>query len=553
MVRSRILSLTLLACTACYVDAWAVIAIDNDDAASSDGEDEGDETTSTSEGDPLPDIPGEPLPEQAPECMVDTYSLDGPLPCELAEPSESLDPIVARLWPGVGAETSIVVTPLVANLDDDNNDGHVDVCDAPDIVVAAVALPPTKHEPWPEGHLHIIDGRDGDSTLIDVPIDAAINPALGDLDGDGAAEIIAAQADGPNSPYDLTARRLVAIRANGDVLWTGEAEYQSRGGGAIALADLDNDGSVEILAPNHIANAEGELLWAPEDPSPAYSMPVAVDLDGDDDLEVLFGGTAYDHAGNHLFDSEYVARDRGAVAVANFDGGDEQPELYLQYEGEHGIFDASGNLLSVCPTGDAMPEGFGTHPVTIRDLDSDGTAELIFSYAGDFRVLTVEDGQCQSKWSKKADIDEGLSTGTVFDLLGDGEAQTIYTDRSHLRIYDSVGNIQYQAEHQTRESIANPVVADVDGDGAAEILVVSSRPLDAGNDDARPALRILENADDRFAPSRRVWNQHTYHHSNVREDGRVPVVEQPHWQAENSFRTNRGTAGSELCIPPAFF
>jgi len=550
MVWSRILPLALLACSACYVDAYPVVVL-------GDGDDTGGFETSageTGDGDPSPppDIPEDPIPVPIEQCTVDPVSLDGPLPCELPESSDEFAPVIARLWHGDGAETSIVTTPLVANLDDDNGDGHVDVCDAPDIVVAAVALPIDKQSPWPAGHLHVVDGRDGDFYTIDIPIDAAINPALGDLDGDGIAEIVASQAAGPNSPYDLSARHLVAIRPSGELMWTGEAEFEGRGGSAIALADLDNDGEVEILAPAHVANASGELLWAPEDPATAYSMPVAVDLDLDGDLEVLYGGTAYDHSGAHLFDSDYVPRDRGAVAVADFDGDDLEPEIYIQHGGDHGVFAADGSLISACPTGGVMLDG-GSHPVTIRDIDGDGSTDLIFSYAGEFHVLTVEDGVCEAKWSRKGDLEAGLSAGVSFDFLADGSAETIFTDLSHIKIFDSSGELAYQAPHQTRENIANPVIADVDGDGAAEILIVSSRPVGAEDIGERSALRILENADDRFAPTRRVWNQHTYHHSNIREDGRLPTVEQPHWQSENSFRANRGAEEVDVCIPPALF
>jgi hypothetical protein len=37
---------------------------------------------------------------------------------------------------------------------------------------------------------------------------------------------------------------------------------------------------------------------------------------------------------------------------------------------------------------------------------------------------------------------------------------------------------------------------------------------------------------------RRIWNQHTYHVTNVREDGTIPQHEQPSWTRLNTFRTN---------------
>ena len=83
----------------------------------------------------------------------------------------------------------------------------------------------------------------------------------------------------------------------------------------------------------------------------------------------------------------------------------------------------------------------------------------------------------------------------------------------------------------------------------SEIVVVSSQP-DGALELGGPTVTVLENSDDRFAPSRRVWNQHTYHHSNIAEDGRVPTHEPPHWAESNDFRSNRGLDEQALCIPP---
>ena len=106
-----------------------------------------------------------------------------------------------------------------------------------------------------------------------------------------------------------------------------------------------------------------------------------------------------------------------------------------------------------------------------------------------------------------------------------------------------------QIDIDARESTANPIVADVDGDGASEIVVVSSAPVGSTGLDG-PTLTVLQNIDDRFAPSRRIWNQHTYHHSNIHEDGRVPRHEAPHWDRSNSFRSNRSLSEQALCMPP---
>jgi hypothetical protein len=550
----RIALLFLLFMGGCTVDVHVIL----------DGEGGGDELLGETaggleddddgEGPGLSDLPAEPEPEQQPLCQVPAGALDGNLPCMLAPPSETIAPVIAWTWTGPGGEDSVVTTPLVANLDDDNGDGFVDLCDTPEIIVAAVDLPPSKTDVWPAGHLHVIAGDGSGSYAIPTPIDAAVNPALGDLDGDGTPEIIALQALAPNSPYKITERRMVAFSAAGELLWTGEHLQASRGGGAIAIADLDGDGSPEILAPEYVTTADGTLAWTIPDPPLSFSMPVAVDLDLDGTLEVLFGASAYAADGTFLFTAGNVPQNRGSVAIANFDD-DPYPELYVQFDGHHGVFEHDGTLVALCPTAEINLMVLGGYPVAIHDLDGDGRAELVFGLQDRFYVLGVDDGSCSLRWSTKVDTQLGSSSGTVFDLLGDGGAEAIYADRSRVQLFSSTGELLFVTPRSARESITNPIVADIDGDGAAEIVITSSKPVVGEAEDAipSPTLIVLENADDRFAPTRRVWNQHTYHHSNIGEDGRIPEEEAPHWLLENSFRSNSRAQSGDSCIPPALY
>lgn len=519
-------------------DSWGSdVGDDATDESSSDEGDESDTDESTTDTGAT----------QSEACTVSADGLDGFLPCTLPEAATELAPVVQWEWTGPGGEDSVLTTPLVANLDDDNGDGWVDLCDTPDVLVAAVAVPAAKHDIWPRAHLYVIDGKTGHAKgRFEKGIDGAVNPAIGDLDGDGQVEIVALEAAEPNSPYTLTPRRLIAFDPEGNVLWHGDHWSESYGGGAIALADLDADGVVEILAPDYVANAHGALLWAPEEPALAYSMPVAVDLDLDLQLEVLFGGTAYEPDGTWLFDAGLVPTNFGASAVANFDA-DAYPEIYVQFLGLHGVFEHDGTFKYLCPSGQA---NLASSPIAVRDLDGDTTAELMFAYKDQLYTLGTSTGQCKVEWAAGIDATEALSGGTVFDLLGDGRAETLYADNSSFAIYDYDGTKVFEIDRTARESIANPIVADVDGDGAAEILVSSSRPVGSLPTEVPsvPSLVVLEAGEGGFVPTRRIWNQHTYHYSNVREDGGVPKKAPHHWWSVNGFRTNPQMQPGDKCI-----
>jgi hypothetical protein len=484
-------------------------------------------------------------------CEVQSDMLDGLLPCNLPPPSRSLDPVVAWTWTGPEGETSVVVTPLVANFDDDDENGSIDLCDRPDVVVIATDLDPAKTALWPAGHVYVLDGDSGvQSRRFEHPVDASVTPAIADLDGDGDPELVAMQ-----TRYDLpiqehVSRRLVVFEHEGSVRAYGPWSPPQPRGGAIAIADLDADARPELLAPGVVADADAVPLWWVEAVEPD-TTPVAADLDLDGTLEVLIGGNGYRADGTPLFDASGIEPNAGTAAIANFDD-DEFPEIYVQID-SHRILEHDGTLKTNC-------QGGGGFPVAIDDLDGDGRAEILHAHKDKVSVLNVwgddDDEKCKVAWSYKIDEADAQSSGTAFDLLADGELESIYADRSRIRIFSGEGEPMAQLPRTARSSIANPVVADVDGNGAADIVVVSSEPLDnqtTGPVLLTPSVIVLRNADDRFAPTRRVWNQHTYHGTNIGEDVHVPTSEAPHWLVGSGFRTNASpdTAGMAICQAPA--
>ena len=89
-------------------------------------------------------------------------------------------------------------------------------------------------------------------------------------------------------------------------------------------------------------------------------------------------------------------------------------------------------------------------------------------------------------------------------------------------------------------------IAVIDNDGSAEIVVVSNM---FGNMSS-PTVQVIRDKEDRWIQARRIWNQHTYHVTNVREDGTIPQFEPPSWKSLNTFRTNAQIESGGLCEPP---
>ena len=105
--------------------------------------------------------------------------------CSAVAPPNSFEPALQWSWTGPDREIFSIVTPLVANLTDDNADGAIDLCDTPDVVVVAMQ---DAGQPRTPGHIYLLNGKTGQQELkIATTVDATVTPALGDLDHDGVA------------------------------------------------------------------------------------------------------------------------------------------------------------------------------------------------------------------------------------------------------------------------------------------------------------------------------------------------------------------------------
>ncbi|HWB80316.1 MAG TPA: hypothetical protein VG755_35360 [Nannocystaceae bacterium] len=462
---------------------------------------------------------------------------DDVAPCHQLAPPGSFEPDVQWSWSDEYGYTQIVVTPLVANLDDDNGDGVVDLCDTPEIVVLAYA------DLLGYGHIFVLSGDDGTvEAAFEHPLDPTVTPALADIDGDGDIEILA--VDG-KSLVDVVPGHLVAFDAQGNVEWISDDVATPSGIGAVAIADLEADGDVEILFANGVYDHQGALLWSrDESPSEAASLVTAADLDGDGDLEVVHGRAAYHHDGTVYYQTTIA---RGFPHVADFDD-DGDPEILVTNGDGLALVDHTGDVLwsAARPTGDsASSDLVWLKPGSVHDFDGDGDVEFATGSANHYSVIDIASEGPTVVWSAAVEDLTGSSGGTAFDFDGNGRAEAMYADETRLFVFDDSGAPLFTATRDSVTGVEYPVVADVDADGSAEIVVVSNTQTRSG----APAVMVIRDVEDRWIPARKIWNQHTYHVSNVNEDGTVPTGEVPAWQQLNTFRTNSQVEGGAICRP----
>ena len=161
-------------------------------------------------------------------------------------------------------------------------------------------------------------------------------------------------------------------------------------------------------------------------------------------------------------------------------------------------------------------------------------------------------------WSNPTEDDSSSVTGSaVFDFEGDGAAEVVYADEHNLYVYDgATGAVLMQHDgHASGTLYEYPVIADVDNDGATEIIVGSNDMWWAG----WGGITVVGDADSSWAPARPVWNQHSYHITNVGNDGSIPMNPAENWATWNTFRAGGtelgpghwladvGLTGSDVC------
>lgn len=124
----------------------------------------------------------------------------------------------------------------------------------------------------------------------------------------------------------------------------------------------------------------------------------------------------------------------------------------------------------------------------------------------------------------------------------------------------SIGKVRYCVCNTTGTLHEYPVVADVDNDGHAEIIVSSNdyawsgtrssrdyatdectdARVEAGDTESWAGVRAFAGPAHDWVGTRGIWNQHAYHVTNVTEDGRIPTAERRNWTVDglNNFRAN---------------
>lgn len=333
--------------------------------------------------------------------------------------------------------------------------------------------------------------RDGLTPMPGFPLSFSSNTtykpmrglALADLNNDGADEIILCHNEEIN-----------VIDGQGNVLWTqtlagGMAQYPA------AVADIDGDGTLEIVVLTAYGNARGgfnvfsntgEVLFSTvTNNNPLICAPVMADLNNDGTLEIIFCGrgkaSASISAGIHAwnlqgeeldgFPFELPSTPAFTPTLADIDN-DGFLEMFVS---------TTSALICVSHTGEEMYRvesneayKYSYQSPLVVDFEGDGNWNLVGACHGDnpnHYVRNAMTGDYRSGWPKPVNywtysaptVAKNADEYAIFMGVS-GEGNVFYQ-------YDMNGNVAPGFPLNLTSGIEGFIsIADIDGDGENEII-----------------------------------------------------------------------------------
>ncbi|MDX9858591.1 MAG: PQQ-binding-like beta-propeller repeat protein [candidate division Zixibacteria bacterium] len=329
-----------------------------------------------------------------------------------------------------------------------------------------------------------IDGATGDTIWQYVVWDAIRGMAVGDIDGDGVADVAVAASYNASSTPD---GRIHAINgATGTPFWTFPTGNTNE---SVTIANINGGTHLDVVASSFddfvyaIDGQTGGLIWSEDIGSLWVNKVAAADVNGDgtDDVayahEYLTGftnrqGIIDGATGNPIWDSvvTYVNLD---VLIADVD---DDGQLEAVFSGIGG--DDKGRLVvRTALTGALEWEYFlgtidhvnGEIPLYIRDVDNDLDLDIVIgNYLGWYQVIAF-DGEDGAPIFISDTLD-GFPRGLAFgDVTGEGDLDIVAATYDRVQVLSAIdgSKIWYYSVGGT---IVKTAVADLDGNDTLDVI-----------------------------------------------------------------------------------
>jgi len=322
-----------------------------------------------------------------------------------------------------------------------------------------------------------------------VSVPPVFSPALGhagalavaDLDGDGLPEVLL-NTPGPEGPDGVALPRLTAMWSRSGAFYANVLTDADEDGvpiGALAVGDLDGDGDADLAAAQPGDFRHGDLFWLEQ-------------RAGDDGRE--FRTHRIDpRSGANAVEIADMNGDGALDVVACFGAQFETVVAFLQRG--RGYFEAV--TLFEAPNAD-----YGCRDIVVADLDGDGDLDVVLA-AGEvgpspvvqpFHGVYLLENQGGLAFEVRMLVRlPGAARVEVGDVDGDGDLDIVaaawlpdmdglesVNQRASLVLLErtAAGTFEPLALERGRFIHSALALADVDGDGAAEIVVASGAVLE---------------------------------------------------------------------------
>ncbi len=242
-----------------------------------------------------------------------------------------------------------------------------------------------------------------------------------------------------------------------------------------AVADLDNDGNIEVISGMYslfILNGASGTLKVPEIDTPGgriWPDIALADLEGDGDLEIVIAQgdgylSVYNHNGTKVWEQNPTTNEFRSLGVYDIDNNGDLEILSASTDSENQwyVYEHTGSLRTGWPQRLTSASGYAAgcynQNLAAADLTGDGLAEIIgpsdVHYINAFHSSGAQVSASSLFGSGKYWSQVGVNVDQAADIRG-------WTDCEN---------------GENRPNFANsaPTISDLDGNGTLEIVVVGN-------------------------------------------------------------------------------